>query len=124
MITYMKKVFPLILVMALMIAGCDKEKDNPDADPSDKLALDSLVATKKHIVTWEEITVKAYARGENLKFEWYTNHGSMVALDSVTVLYWACPTCEGLNIIECTVSNEFGRISDTVMIQVDPDHVP
>ncbi|MBP6871467.1 MAG: hypothetical protein KBC43_05625 [Bacteroidales bacterium] len=120
----MKIAFPFILTLALLMAGCNKEKDNPDADPSDKLALDSLVATKKHIVTWEEITVKAYARGQNLKFEWYTNHGSMVALDSVTVLYWACPTCEGLNVIECTVSNEFGSISDTVMIQVDPDHVP
>jgi len=114
--------FQYILLLALLMAGCHKEKDNPHADPSDKLALDSLVATKKHIVTWEEITVKAYARGENLKYEWYTNHGSMVALDSVTVLYWACPSCEGLNIIECTVSNDYGSISDTVMIQVDPDH--
>jgi len=118
----MKINFSLILLLVLIFFACNKEDDNPDVNPSDKLALDSLVATKKHIVTWEEITVKAYAHGENLKFEWYTNHGSMVALDSVTVLYWACPSCEGLNIIECTVSNEYGSISDTVMIQVDPDH--
>lgn len=108
-----------ILVLAM---GCQKEKNGPKADPSDNLALDSIVATKKHIITWEQINVRAYARGENLKFEWYTNHGSMINIDSVTVLYWACPSCEGLNIIECTVSNEFGSISDTVIIQVDPDH--
>jgi hypothetical protein len=119
----MKIVFIFVIILILAGASCAKQDDKSKVDPSDKLALDSLVATKKHIVTWEEITVKAYARGENLKFEWHTNHGSMVALDSVTVLYWACPTCEGLNVIECTVSNEFGSISDTVMIQVDPDHV-
>jgi hypothetical protein len=118
----MKINFSFILLTVLFVVACNKEDDKPIVDPSDKLALDSLVATKKHIVTWEEITVKAYAHGENLKFEWYTNHGSMVALDSVTVLYWACPSCEGLNIIECTVSNDYGSISDTVMIQVDPDH--
>ena len=118
----MKIYCTMMILLVILMFACNKEDDNPDVNPSDKLALDSLVATKKHIVTWEEITVKAYAHGENIKFEWYTNHGSMVALDSVTVLYWACPSCEGLNIIECTVSNEYGSISDTVMIQVDPDH--
>jgi hypothetical protein len=118
----MKFCFPLVLLLFILLLACNKEDDKPDVNPTDKLALDSLVATKKHIVTWEEITVKAYARGENLKFEWYTNHGSMVALDSVTVKYWACPSCEGLNIIECTVSNDYGSISDTVMIQVDPEN--
>jgi len=118
----MKTGFSFILLLVILIFACTKEDDKPDVNPTDNLSLHSLVATKKHIVTWEEITVKAYARGENLKFEWYTNHGSMVAVDSVTVLYWACPSCEGLNIIECTVSNDYGSISDTVMIQVDPDH--
>lgn len=120
----MKSTYILFILLVFLVFSCNKEDEGPQIDPSDKLALDSLVASKKHIVTWEEITVKAYARGANLKYEWYTNHGSMVALDSVTVLYWACPTCEGLNVIECTVSNEFGSISDTLMIQVDPDHVP
>ena len=118
----MKIYFTMMILLVILMFACNKEDDKPDVNLSDKLALDSLVATKKHIITWEEITVKAYARGESLEFEWYTNHGSMVALDSVTVLYWACPSCEGLNIIECTVSNEYGSISDTVMIQVDPDH--
>lgn len=110
------------LMFGVLLLSCNKEKEIPDTGPSDKLALDSLVATKKRILTWEELTVKAFARGENLKFEWYTNHGSMVAIDSSSVLYWACPTCEGLNVIECTVSNEYGSISDTVMIQVDPEN--
>jgi hypothetical protein len=118
----MKYYIPLALVLAFLLFACNKEKDNPDVVSSDKLALDSLVATKQHIVTWEQISVKAYARGENLKYEWYSNHGSMMVFDSVTVLYWACSSCVGLNTIECTVSNEYGSISDTVMIQVDPEH--
>ena len=111
-----------MILLLILMPGCHKEDKNPVVNPSEKLALDSLVATNKHIVTWEEIQVRAYARGENLNFEWYTNHGSMIAVDSATVLYWACPSCEGLNIIECTVSNDYGSISDTIMIQVDPEN--
>jgi hypothetical protein len=118
----MKIHFTLVILLVILLIACNKKDENPNVNPSEKLALDSLVATKQHIVVWEEINVRSYARGENLKFEWYTNHGSMVALDSVTVLYWACPSCEGLNVIECTVSNEYGSISDTVMIQVDPEN--
>ncbi len=118
----MKIYYTLMILLSFLMFACNKKDDKPDVNPSDNLVLDSLVATKNHIVVWEEINVKAYARGENLKFEWYTNHGSMIATDSATVLYWACPSCEGLNIIECTVSNEYGNVSDTVMIQVDPDH--
>lgn len=120
----MRSFLPMLLLLGMLMFSCNKEDEKPVVSPSDKLALDSLVATKKHIITWEEIHVKAYARGENLKYEWYTNHGSMLPVDSITIVYWACPTCEGLNVIECTVSNEYGSISDTIMIQVDPDHVP
>lgn len=118
----MKVYFTFFSLLAILIFSCNKENDHPDANPTENLALDSLIASKKHIVVWEQISVKAYARGQHLKYEWYTNHGTMMALDSASILYWACPSCEGLNTIECTVSNEYGSISDTVMIQVDFEH--
>ena len=116
-----KKVFLVLLVFCLtiLIYSCKKKTDTPQPDPSPNLALDSIVATKKNIITWEEIYITAYARGQNLEFRWNANHGSMLGKDSVTVKYWACESCIGLNTIECTVSNDYGSISDTIMINVN-----
>ena len=105
---------------ALLSQSCDKQKEEPPVGPSVDLALDSITATKKHIVVWEEIIVRVYARGENLDYKWETSSGSMLPIDSVTVRYWGCPSCVGENIIQCSVSNAFGSVSDTIVVQVDP----
>lgn len=104
----------------LLSQSCDKQKEEPPVVPSVNLALDSITATKKHIVVWEEIIVRVYARGENLDYKWETSSGSMLPIDSVTVRYWGCPSCVGKNIIQCSVSNTFGSVSDTIVVQVDP----
>lgn len=108
----------MILNFVLALSACKKENDALPPDPSDQLALDSLVASKKVIETWEVITIRAYTRGENISYHWAANHGTLVSNDRVAVEYWACSTCVGLNTIECTVSNEYGSISDTIMISV------
>ena len=110
----------LILGAIVLIASCKKDPAPSQPQPTENLALDSIVATKKNIVTWEEIYITAYARGQNLIFKWSANHGSMLGKDSVTVKYWACESCVGLNTIECKVSNEYGTISYTIMIRVNP----
>jgi hypothetical protein len=110
----------LILGAIILIASCKKDSNPPQPQPTENLALDSIVATKKNIVTWEEIYITAYARGQNLSFKWSANHGSMLCKDSVIVKYWACESCMGLNTIECKVSNEYGTVSDTIMIKVNP----
>jgi hypothetical protein len=117
----LKKIVGLISVIvciSILFISCKKEKDPQPPDPSDNLALDSIVASKKVIETVEEITITAYARGRNLSYQWEANHGTLISADSVTVGYWACYSCAGLNTIECTVSNEYGSISDTIMIRV------
>jgi len=108
------------IIFMILFASCKKETDAPQPDPSDNLALDSIIATKKNIAVWEEIDITAYVRGQNISFNWSTNHGSMVGKDSVTVKYWACPSCVGINTVECQISNEYGSISDTIMITVNP----
>lgn len=109
----------LLITCSIVFASCQKETEPPPPDPTSNLALDSIIATKKTIVLWEEILVTAYAKGENLTYIWKTNHGSMLGVNSTTVRYWACFSCEGYNTIECTVSNEFGSISDTIMVMVN-----
>jgi len=118
----LKGIIPFCLLVITgclcVFSSCRKDQESPQADPSENLALDSIVATKYNIVVWEEIYITAYARGQNLTYQWNTNHGSMVGLDSVTAKYWACYSCLGSNTVECSVSNEYGTISDTIVIHV------
>jgi hypothetical protein len=110
--------FFALILLSVVFTACQKEAEPPPPDPTPNLALDSIVATKTNIIIYEEILITAYARGQNLTYQWKTNHGSMVGLDSVTAKYWACYACIGDNVVECTVSNEFSAISDTIVIHV------
>jgi len=116
------KSFFIINITLIFIYGfsvsCKKKEESVLAKPSINLAIDSIVATKTNIVVWEEIYITVYTTGKNLTYKWNRNHGSMLQVDSSTVKYWACPSCIGLNTIECKVSNEFGTVSDTIMINV------
>ena len=110
----------LMTLFFLVFTSCKKDTKEAESEPnpSNNLSIDSIVATKKSIIVWEEIYIKAYARGQNLKFQWSANHGSMLGADSIAVKYWGCYSCIGLNTIECKVSNEYGTVSDTIMINV------
>jgi len=116
----MKTILYFLFLSLFLVTSCKKNNEEPEPDPSDNLALDSLTATKRTVVKWEEIYIKAYARGKNLKYTWSANHGSLLAKDSLAVKYWGCSSCIGLNTIECKVSNEYGTVSDTIMIRVNP----
>jgi hypothetical protein len=108
-----------ILIYGLIVS-CKKKEETTYVKPSSNLAIDSIVATKTNIIIWEEIYITAYATGKNLTYKWSRNHGSMLFVDSSTAKYWACPNCIGLNTVECKVSNEYGTVSDTIMIYVNP----
>ena len=111
-------IFFALIMSAIVFTACQKEPESPPTDPTPNLALDSIVASKNNIIIYEEIFITAFARGQNLTYRWKTNHGSMVGLDSVTAKYWACYACIGDNVVECTVSNEYGAITDTIVIHV------
>ena len=108
----------IIMVIIPIFMACNKDTTTDEVEPTENLVIDSLVITKTNIVIWEEIYVTVYARGESLSFQWSTNHGSMLEKDSMSVKYWACPSCVGLNTIKCEVSNEYGTVSDTIMVNV------
>ena len=109
-----------IVFFAITFLSCKKKQENIEPDPSDNLAIDSIVATKTNIITWEEIFITSYTRGKNITLKWSANHGSMLSTDSSTVKYWACPSCIGQNTIECKASNEYGSISKTITININP----
>ena len=112
----------MLLVGLLFIIPVSCNKDvNTELSPVDSssfLAIDSLVATKTNLIAWEKSYITAYTRGENIKYLWSTNHGSMFGEDSSTVIYWACFSCLGTNTVECRIENEYGFITDTLIINV------
>jgi len=113
------KLLFVYMFFIFLFSSCKKEHEKAEPAPSDNLAVDSIVTTKRTIIVWEEILITAYARGKNLSYQWSANHGSMAGKDSITVKYWGCNSCIGLNIVECKVTNEYGTVSDTIMIQVN-----
>jgi hypothetical protein len=111
----------LTFVLAFIYVSCKKESETQIVESSVNLAIDSIVASKTNIVIWEKIKVQVYTKGENLKYLWQADHGSMIGKDSCAITYWACPSCIGLNTIKCTVSNDYGSILDTIKINVSDD---
>jgi hypothetical protein len=107
-----------MIVFSIVFLSCKKDENKQLTQPTDNLAIDSLVATKTNIKIYEQTFITAYTRGKNLKFQWNANHGTIETTDSSTVMYWACPSCVGLNTIECKVTNDYGTVSDTIMINV------
>ncbi|MCX6272471.1 MAG: hypothetical protein NTU44_14895 [Bacteroidetes bacterium] len=105
-------------ITGLVIIACKKHDDIVPENTTNTIKIDSLVPTKRNLVVWEESYITVYAKGQNLKYKWEADHGSMMGKDSTTVTYWACPSCLGNNTIKCVVSNESGRVSDTVMVHV------
>ena len=98
--------------------SCKKEKKIEIVEPTVNLTIDSIVATKTNIVVWEKIKITAYTKGQNLKYLWQADHGSMVGKDSSTVTYWGCYSCTGANTVKCTVSDDYGSVMDTIKITV------
>lgn len=112
----------LLISLVILLFACDKEEEEPVfVDPSVNLGIDSIVASKKTLDIWEQSFVTVYAHGNNLDYKWKTNHGTMASRDSSTVTYWGCPTCVGHNVVECLVTNEYGTVSDTIMLTVNPE---
>lgn len=117
------KSIKLIFVFIILISfsfSCEKEKEVDIVEPSINLAIDSIIATKKTLEIWEECYITVYAQGDELSFNWTTNHGSMTSVNSSTVKYWGCPTCVGHNVVECMVTNSYGTVKDTIMLTVNP----
>ncbi|HRY31583.1 MAG TPA: hypothetical protein P5531_01305 [Bacteroidales bacterium] len=110
----------LFLLLAAVLSGfsCSKHSDIIPENTSNEIKIDSIIPSARDLLVWQQCSITVYARGNDLEYNWKTDHGSMVGLDSVTVIYWGCPSCIGTNTVKCTVSNSTGSVSDTIMLHV------
>lgn len=106
-----------VLTVSLLLCSCQKEYvDNTEDRPTDKIDYISLTASKDSAKMFEPVIITAIAEGENLKFKWQKNKGSMVLEERNVAKFWGCPTCLNWVTVSCTVSNEFG--SETKEVRV------
>ncbi len=117
----MRLIKPIIIFGLLacgMMVSCNKHDDLVPDQTSNTIIIDSIVPSKRNLVVWEECYVSVYARGNNLSYKWEADHGSMLGTGLTTATYWACPSCLGTNTIKCTISDENGSVSDTLMLHI------
>jgi hypothetical protein len=108
----------ILLAVTSSFFACNKHDDIVPENTTNTIIIDSIIPTKRNLIVWEESYITVYARGNNLTYYWECDHGTVLGRDSTTVLYYACPSCLGDNTVKCTVTDEYGSVSDTVMVHV------
>jgi hypothetical protein len=114
-----KSFFTISLLVLILAGACNKHDDLVPDQTSNTIFIDSIIPSKRNLVVWEECIVTVYARGTNLSYKWEADHGSMLGTGLTTATYWACPSCLGTNTIKCTVTDENGSVSDTLMLHIN-----
>lgn len=106
-----------IAVSSIILVSCQKEYFDENLDnPTDKIKYISLTASQDSAKMYEPVIITAVAEGENLKYKWQKNKGSLVLESDNVAKFWGCPTCLNWVTVSCTVSNEYG--SETKEIKV------
>jgi hypothetical protein len=68
--------FAILFFLPILLSfaqACGKESTSTPVLPA-QLGIDSLVATKRNLVVWEETRIIAYAHGENILYHWTAKH--------------------------------------------------
>lgn len=106
-----------IIGLFCLLISCQKEYFDKNTDvPTDKIDYISLTASQDSAKMFEPIIITATAKGENLKYKWQKNKGSLVLESENVAKFWGCPTCINWVTVSCTVSNEYG--SETKEVKV------
>lgn len=111
-----------IVVSSVLFVSCQKEYFDENLDnPTDKINYISLTAAQDSAKMYEPIIITAIAEGENLKYKWQKNKGSLVLESENVAKFWGCTTCLYWITISCTVSNEYGSETKEVKVYVKPE---
>lgn len=110
----MSRIRIVIILLAVSFCACSKKKD---AAPSADIIIIGLTATVNPVKAFDTTVISMEAIGDSLQYNWKANHGKLKGSGKL-IKYSACESCIGLNTITCTVSNNTGEVSDTIMIRV------
>ncbi|HEY9113547.1 MAG TPA: hypothetical protein VIN10_02540 [Bacteroidales bacterium] len=112
----MRPIVITILAISLSIMAC--KKNNIDSvNTTDKIIIDSLTATFYTVKAWDTTTISCFARGDSLIYSWECDHGNFNG-NGHQIRYAAGQCCIGINTITCAVSNNNGKVSKEIKIEV------
>jgi hypothetical protein len=110
----------IALAGILFLASCDKDKtsSNGDAVP----VIDSLT-TNFAIMEFgstKPAVLNCYATGGDLTYIWDVDLGDLFIINESgsQAQYSASPCCVGEKIISCTVSNNKGEVTESIIITI------
>lgn len=106
----------ILTFLVPLLFSCEKKTDEIK-DTTDQIHIDSIVSTSYIVKAWDTVFVRCYASGEELKYAWECDHGTINGSGHY-VKYAAGECCVGLNTILCTVSNSTGSVHGSVKIEV------
>ena len=115
-----KILFASFPVFILIFATCQKQ-DNPTQNTTDKIAIDSLLASHYSVKAWDTTTITCYATGDSLVYSWECDHGNFNGRGT-QIKYAAGECCVGTNTITCSISNRMGKVSEQIEIEVTSYH--
>lgn len=107
----------LLAIFVSFFISCNKEKDEELKNTTDQISIDSLTATFYTVKAWDTTTINCYANGVDLIYAWECDHGNFNG-SGTQIKYAAGECCVGLNTITCSVSNDFGQVSEDIQIEV------
>lgn len=115
----MNKLSQALVVLSLFfltIYSCQKADDVPVDNGTVKII--SLTTNDSMLKAYVDTALVAVvATGDNLKFEWTCNHGTLRGSGD-TVKYAAGQCCIGLNTITCRVYNDSTSVSKDINIRI------
>lgn len=108
--------FGIVTTLTLFVA-CGKNTIEPDGNTSDEITIDSLTANYLTVKAWDSTTITCYAQGVDLIYSWECDHGNFNG-EGTQIKYAAGECCVGVNTITCTISNDSGKVSEDIQIEV------
>lgn len=112
------------LFVILTLVSCNKTTPTSSNADTTLPEIVSIVSDKSQIHSIEEFTdITCTAKGGNLSYKWEVDLGDLIPQNTnhSVVRFSGAACCEGEKEIKCTVSNDKGSITKTVIVKIIPE---
>lgn len=117
------RTFTYLFVLAglLIIGSCDKDTNSYNASNTIP-TIDSLTTSMSEITfgSTTPAVLECYATGGDLTYTWEVDLGELFTTNDSgsQAQYTASPCCMGKKVVSCTVSNNIGELTESIMVTI------
>jgi len=113
--------FVFAIIGLIFFNSCEKEGTNSNLQ-TEMPAIDSLITNTTQITYGgdDPAILRCFAKGGDLNYIWEVDLGDLFSLndEGSEVQFTASPCCIGDKMITCTVSNDKGKVSESIAITI------